>query len=233
MKKTMQIAALAGLALVAVNSARATYSQGDLLIGFTGNNGQLAANTFDLVVDLGSVSSLAVNQTWDLSSLLTGNLSTLANDKWGVIGVTAGGYDAGTSGYFATYGGSISALNPSEHPTFNAARTDISTIGVNGIVSGNSGYLLATDSASWSQQTLGAVNWGGDFFDPNATGVTSVNFYSLMESGVTQNNFFSLNANGVLAFGTVAPVPEPSTYFLMSGGGLLLWAFRRRVASKA
>lgn len=235
MKKTLQIAALTGLALVAVNSAQAyssPYAAGDLLVGFTGNNGQPANNTYDLVVDLGSVSSLSVGQTWDLGSLLVGNLSTLANVSWGVIGVTSGGYNAGTSGYYATYGGSISSLNPSDHPTFNAARTDVLTVGANYITSAPYGLLLASDSASWSAQTLGSINWGGDFFNPNATGVTSINFYLSQESGVTQDSFFALGSTGVLGFG-VTPVPEPSTYYLVSGGGLLLWAFRRRVARNA
>jgi hypothetical protein len=238
MKKTLQIAALAGLALVAANSAQAGYSspyaQGDLLVGFTGNNGQSAANTYDVIVDLGSVSSLTVGQTWDLGSLLVGNLSTLANDSWGVIGVTSGGYNAGTSGYYSTSVNNLSAsLDPSSQLAWVYARSDVGQIGTASIASAPFSFVLASDSFSWSGQTLTPNNnWASDFFNPNTTGVGSVNFYQALESGVTQDSFFALGSTGVLGFG-VTPVPEPSTYFLMSGGGLLLWAFRRRVARNA
>jgi len=236
MKNTFKAAALVGLALAAVSSAQAQYNQGDLLVGFTGNNGKTAANTYDLVVDLGSASSLTAGQTWDLSALLTGNtgnLSTLANDSWGVLGLTSGSYNAGSSTVYATFVGSSSTLNPLDKPTFNNAKADVGTIGIANVPSGSSGYVLASDSASWSSQTLGSANWANDFFNPNVTGVGSVNFYAEQASGVTQDAYFSLNSNGVLGFATVAPVPEPGSYYLLSSGGLLLLALRRRLSFKA
>jgi len=238
MKNTFKAAALVGLALAAVSSAQAQYNQGDLLVGFTGNNGKLPANTYDLVVDLGSASTLTTGQTWDLSALLTGNtgnLSTLANDSWGVLGLSSGNYNAGSSVVYATFASDSSLLNSINKNGFGYAKTDIGTIGGNSVLSGSSGYDLTSDSASWSSQTLGSASpsWGGDFFNPNVTGVGSVNFYAEQNSGVTQDAYFSLNSNGVLGFATVAPVPEPGTYYLLSGGSLMLLAFRRRLASKA
>ena len=231
MKKTLQVAALAGLALVAVNSAQATYNQGDLLVGFTSGSGN------DLVYDLGSISSLTSGEQWDLGGLLVGNLSNLANDSWGVIGVTSGGYNSGTSGYYATSVNDLTtSLDPSSHTAWIVAIGDIGQIGLNNILSGNYGTYPAVDPnnpISWSAQTLNPNNnWAADFFNPNATGVGAVNFYQAQESGVTQDSYFGLGATGVLQFGVV-PVPEPSPYYLVSGGGLLLLAFRRRFARNA
>ena len=212
---------LAGLALAAVTSLQAQsayYVQGHLLAGFSSGTGN------DLVVDLGTpVTALTDGKTWNLSSLLVGNLATIANVSWGVVGVTSGGYNSSTSKVYATAtGSSVTQLNPIDVSGFNAGKTDVNTIGDNNvgftntipIGDGNTnyGYSVASDSGSWSQQTTAALNWGADFFNPNTKGATNISFYTLTSAATPQSGTFTLSSGGVLTFNTVsAPTPPTIT----------------------
>src|ERR1700679_3535832 len=94
MKNLYKVALLAALGLGAIASAQAqftyggtpqsgggaTYNDSDLILGFTSTSGT------DAEFDLGSETSLANGETWNLSSILTSyNLSTV---DWGVVGTS-------------------------------------------------------------------------------------------------------------------------------------------------
>jgi hypothetical protein len=231
MKNMYKLALLAAVGLVSITSAQAQYAQGDLLAGFTTGSGN------DLIVDLGAASSLTQGETWNLASLLTGNLSNPAIDTWGVIGVSgspsAPNYVAASSAvYITAQGANAAALSSIGSPQFKAARTDVATIGGN-ITSGTSAYDAASDGASWNTQTTGSTGIAADQTNPNTTGVTSENFYLVQNAGTTQDSFFSLGSNDTLTFGTVSAVPEPATYGLLSGAGMLLLGLRRQFSRKA
>ena len=101
LKDSLKAALLACLAAVAVSSAQAqqsltgtfTSSSADLLAGFTIGSGN------DLVLNLGTYSSLADGQYWDITALLGSTpsvLNNLANVQFGVIG-TGSGFEYSTS----------------------------------------------------------------------------------------------------------------------------------------
>ena len=216
------LALISSLALLAANSlhAQSAYVQGDLIAGFSSGSGN------DLVVDLGPASSLTDGKTWNLSGRLVVNLATIANDSWGVIGVTAGSYNSSTSKIYCTAtGGSIGQLNPIDGKNyFIYALGDVGAFDSGSILGysnsvpvgdGTYGYIAATDSqgGSWNQQTIaGTTGWGGDFFNPNIQGATSINCYTLTTSGTPQIGTFSLSSGGVLTFNAIsAPTPPTIT----------------------
>ena len=227
MKNMYKLALLAAVGLVSITSAQAQYNQGDLLVGFTTGSGN------DLIYDIGSASSLTQGESWNLASLLTGNLSTIANDSWGVIGVTPGAYNAGTSTIFTTASGSnVGALGSIGKNQFKAAITDVGTIGLD-FSSGVSAYDAASDGNSWNSQANGSTGFAADTTNPNATGVATQTFYTEQSTGLGQDSFFSLGSTGTLTFGTAVSVPEPATYGLLSGAGMLLLGLRRQLSRKA
>src|SRR5262245_28701696 len=80
MKLKSRSLVIAAVAVAGISAQAATYN-GDLLLGFTTQNGK------DLIYDIGPASSLFPGQTWNLSSSLLGaGISALGGAKWGVIG---------------------------------------------------------------------------------------------------------------------------------------------------
>jgi len=200
-------ALLAALGLVSLTSAQAQYAQGDLLAGFTTGSGN------DLIADLGSASALTDGKTWNLASLLTGNLSTYANDTWGVIGVSAGSYVAASSTVYTTASGSnVGALVPIGKNQFKAAITDLGTLGLD-FTTGTYAYDLASDGNSWNSQANGSTGFAADATNPNTKGVTAENFYAIQNSGITQNSYFSFSSAGVLSYHVASVTPPPTAGF--------------------
>jgi hypothetical protein len=211
----------AGLSLAAITSlqAQSAYVQGDLIVGFTTGSGN------DLAVDLGSAASLTDGKTWSLSGKLVGNLSTIANVSWGVIGVTSGSYNSASSKIYCTAtGGNIGSLSSQGQLGFVYALTDVGAIGGSILGQSNSvpigdgtyGYTVFNDGqgGSWTQQTIAGNNntWAGDFFDPNTKGATNINFYTMTSTAAPQVGTFTLSSGGVLTFNTLsAPTPPTIT----------------------
>lgn len=230
--KTAVLAAVSVASLATITHAQQSlggiYTQGDLLAGFTSGSGN------DLVLNLGTESSVQSGQFWDLTSLLgsslPGNLGNPATVEFGVIGDSAGPNtifttSAGTPNHFASQTG------------FNSVNTAINSAG--GLV-GSSGFgtpaETSSGSASWFGQTIGGGTGTikNNYGNPDGlTGQTTVNFYSVAQGTAgaeTLMDTFTLSINGsgdeIL---TVNAVPEPSTTVLASFAGLIgLWARARR-----
>jgi hypothetical protein len=233
MKNQIKTLVLAGVSVAAAattahaQTLTANYAVGDVLAGFTTQAGN------DLILNLGLESALANGQSWDITSLVgQGNIPTtglshsLASTQWGVV--------AGPSGVFG-YG----TGNPIPLPNLgalNAAKGDINGFG--SLIS--SGFATPSSTAlgdgSWNNGTISASTstFGADWYNPNSTGAGTVNFYQSKDNGsalVLLNTWtLSVNASGddILTYGSA--VPEPTTYGLLAGAGLLALSLRRRVA---
>ena len=244
MTKTYKLTLLAALGLASVTAAKADYANGDLLVGVYQPG---VANT--TVVDLGSFSSISGStyQTWNLSSALAaaGFGSTLSGSAtFGVVGESS----TGTTAFHAIY---ETVVSPSTPPTFSGAgafngiKTDVVNIGNLTAGPGTFATLvipnpnLNAQSGDWYSQTVNYVaNQGGitlsSGVNPAATVGTSDILYKTTANGATPVAFnsFSLNPNTeVLTYGTAA-VPEPATYGMIAGLGLLAFSLRNQFRGK-
>jgi hypothetical protein len=223
MSNAYKAALLAALGLAGGVTAQAATYNGDLLIGFTTQSGN------DTIVDLGAVSSLGMSMSWNLSSLLGGyNLNTV---DWGIIGdknVTGTGRLA-----WSTFPGALP--NTSAWGTLDASAkaiySNFTTAG-----SGQSLMITSADDNSWNQQTInGSLPtayhnvWG----NPNTAGLGTETLYQMLATGIdpVALGTFSLSSNGTLSF-AAASVPEPATYGVLGGAGLLLVSLRSQLRRK-
>jgi hypothetical protein len=242
MKHIYQAALVAAIGLANIPAAHAAaYTSGDLLIGFTSTSGN------DLIYDLGSASSLYNGETWSgLTSLLLADVNnasgfgasaTLGNLYWGVIG---NGPNSGTprTFYTTTIVGQIpsSVTGNSAFGKLNTAATALAGNGPGGALTvGQSATMAASVSGnsswiSWNTETLnGALttDYINAYENPNVLGVTSSDFSTGLNDGSTPTltGQFTLGSDGSLTFNAV---PEPSTYSLLAGAGILAVILRAR-----
>ncbi len=248
LKSTIQGVLIAAAATSVVSSAQAAYTyqslagayqQGDLLAGFTTASGN------DLIVNLGLASALTANSAWNLSGLMVGNLAGATSLSWGVIGVSASTPNLVYS--TVDTGGTPAIVH--NLSGYNTVKTSANGIGT--LITLSSGYATPAASAagdlSWNGGTSvgGTDTWLNNYGNPNNQttfnisspgALYSEDFYASGYSpSVTQTlnaNAFTLGNYGgatILSFG-IDPVPEPSSYYLLSSGGLLLLALRRKFA---
>jgi hypothetical protein len=228
MKNMYKAALLVALGLASVTAAQAQDSE--LIIGFTKASGN------DVIVDLGSVSSLSYGQTWSLGSLLSAQSISTATAQWGVIGS-----DLGLNQIWTTAGNTsaagVSTVNSADVSTLGL--TMYSIFGNNGLSvgAGNSVTPGASTQYSWNGQTLVAANssdWASAYAtSPNVTGVASSKFYTTGDGiATTKLGVFALAADGTVSYssGSVA-VPEPTSIAAFGGAGLLLLSLRNRFRS--
>jgi hypothetical protein len=220
MSNAYKAALLAALGLAGGVTAQAATYNGDLLIGFTSGAGN------DTIYDLGAETALFSGETWDLSGLLSG-LSSL---QWGILGDKA----IGTSAFaWSTLPGVLpSTARWGQLNT--AAKSIASNFASLGL--GSSIAISSGDDNSWNQQTIHgglATQYVNVWGNPNSTGVVTETLYQMLANGsdpVTLGTF-SLGANGTLTF-AAASVPEPATYGVLGGAGLLLVSLRTQLRRK-
>lgn len=230
--------AMAGMGLM-INAAHAQYSAGDLVVGFTSGSGN------DVVYDLGTFSSFTSGETWNLLSSLTstpGSYANLSGLNWGVVGAQSTGLSTSLKTVYSTVShGGVAPVSVPNTSTFNGIATTVNTIG-QFITSGQAGVDAATDAASWNGETV--VGGTGTFLnnygsatpnDPNSSTGSGFTSGSVVEDlyGVKANGTaatllgtLTFGANGVLTFNAV---PEPSTYGVLAGLGLLALCVRRQL----
>jgi hypothetical protein len=220
MKRTTKYALLAASVLAVAATAQAQYTYGDLLVGFTGGSQ-------DFIYDLGQVSSLTLGETWNIGAGL--------GTQFGVVGassISAGSHiyatsaDSGQNGYVMSGNWSV-------------ARANIATLD-QGLTVRQSRTTTSSDTTGWYMQTAQPAGTPGNYLfnnldNPNAPVntygyETTAYFFDNVNGTATPDSFFSYDtASGNLAFGAVA-VPEPTTFSLLGGFGLLALAIRRQLA---
>ncbi|HLH56756.1 MAG TPA: PEP-CTERM sorting domain-containing protein [Verrucomicrobiae bacterium] len=234
--------AVAGMALM-IDAAHAQYAAGDLVAGFTSGSGN------DVIYDLGQFSNFSNGETWNLLSALTsspGGYANLNGLNWGVVGAQSTGLNSALKTVYSTvaHGQSTAPVNIPNTSTFNGIATSVNTIGQWVTAGSPAGIIASSDPASWNGETI--VGGSGTFFnnygsatpsDPNSATPASFTSGSVVEDlyGVKANNTaatllgtFTLSSTGVLTFNAVA-VPEPSTYGVLAGLGLLAVCLRRQL----
>ena len=238
-KTTMLVTA--GMALM-INAAHAQYSAGDLVIGFTSGTGN------DVVYDLGKFSTFTDGEQWNLLSSLTvtpGTYSSLSGLNWGVVGAQSTGLSSSLKTVYSTvpHGQSSAPVSIPNTSTYNGIATSINTIG-QFITSGKAGTDPSSDAASWNGETI--VGGSGTYFNnygsatpnnPNSVTPSSFTSGAVIEDlyGVKANNTaaallgtMTFDSTGTLTF-NVSAVPEPSTYGVLAGLGLLALSVRRQL----
>jgi hypothetical protein len=226
--KTVVLAAVSVGALTtaahAQQSLGGVYVVGDLLAGFTTGTGS------DAILNLGSVTTLANGQSWDITALLGtsvpsnfGNYSTV---QWGVVGA---------SGAFAY--GTGSPLSLPNLSALNGVKTQLSGLGSD--LSATTGFgtpaASAAGNGSWNNGTVvgGTSTFKAAWYGPNGiTGEGTQNFYQVQDNNSAPSQLnpgtWTLSASGgdeILTYGTV---PEPSTTALASIAGLIGLLARNR-----
>jgi hypothetical protein len=205
---------LLAVAASAVVATTAHAASGDLLVGFEHGSG----NTF--VYNLGQFSALVSGQTWNLNSQLAAAGFNVSNPGSGVnFGVI--GYNNLDSTLYST----LSLVNDSSD--YNSAKSAVNTM------NNNNHTQLFGSGVDWFTETenqFASGNWiGNTGNNPNATqpGAATLNSFGLDTLSTASFLDFTLGADGTLTYGVVA-APEPSTYGLVAGLGLLLVACRRQ-----
>jgi len=245
---------LAAVALAAATSAQAQYTPGnnEMLLGFS-----TASSTGDLVIDLGSFSSLPsgvdLNTSGNtgfgsdaaLKTALGQNGLSLNSLIWGVVG--GNGDNAPTSYNIYTtvaHGGQYPNLPQNGIPN---AMGGVDTLGLS-ITSGKSAIvnpvqLNGNSVTEIMHNAAGSAALQIDWTDPTTTtsgtfasggtqyAVEDLYYQQKGQVGGTLEGAFTLGSDGSIVFNAVA-VPEPTTYGLLAGLGLLALSLRRHLTRK-
>lgn len=231
---------LTAAAVAMATTVRAQYFTGDLVIGFTGG----AAN--DVLFDLGAGTGLPTSGSLNLSSFLNSSLlqgndyTSLAGKFVGVIGArpTPGGTTGNQGIWSTTTHGGAAPATLANSSAFNAARLSVDSTG--GLIDGtgspaNSIAVDKSDPNSWNSNVKnGGVNsFTSNYGDPSVLFSGSSTILDLwyekwqdaptgpaLLGTLTLGNDYSL---------TFTAVPEPSSYGLIAGLGLLMLGIRRQM----
>jgi hypothetical protein len=244
--KTTLLAAL-GLALV---PPVAYAGNGDIIVDFQ-------AGGQDIAIDLGGLP----NQTVDLSSFISGVSFSSGNIGF-VGGFNAGAGGAGDQAFVSTIrsgGGTDFTIPGTETRPQNVARLSNSSITSAANIAGGfvPGTLPSTDAQSWSSLIsagpglAGTANnsfvsvWGSTFALNGpmqaATGRIVEDLWSVTRpstaaiSSWVYDGAFTIDFTGAspsLIFSAPTAVPEPTTYGILAGAGLLVVTLRRHLTRK-
>ena len=216
MNKITKIAFVAAAAAVVTSSAQA-YNYGDVYAGFSVKSGN------DYIIDLGPQANLVSGETWDIGSTYSSALSSSVN--WGVIGVSS----PTTANAFIWSTTASTALVPPSAGSgkYSSVKTGATSIGT--------GLIPATQANSWATETINgtlSTEYYKNYGNPNVAGFTSDVAWSTLDNSTTPVEYgtYNLSANGILTYNGLAAVPEPTTYGLIAGAGLLLVSLRNKFA---
>jgi len=248
MKNSHKALLLTVLGLSVVSAAQAQYAPNNADSVYLGLND---ANTLnDYVLKLPSANK------WTTTAILTGSLDVSGNTIFSVFGADSG-YQNNVN--IGLYGGPASGISDFALQTRNQSALAISDPAGDWPINGSTlsgvplGASAKSGSSSWdsiveiSPSTPGSSLFGsisssttGLFMDTAVAGLYSQEVYLASTddgstvSSVTHLGTLTVNLNNdTWAFnGANASVPEPSTYSLMAGAGLLVIGFRRRFIKK-
>jgi hypothetical protein len=220
MKNSYKLALLAVLGLAGVSAVQA---QSDLIVGVYQPGD---ANT--TAVDLGAFSSLTAGETFNLSSALTaaGITSLTSSGVFGVVGDVHGS-SAATRIVYVTDTGTPNTFTGAS--AFNNINTSVQSIAL-GTQAVGSGFDWASETDPTAPNTAAAAlgyNISGSVANP-------INFYAVADNNsapVLDGNFTLNTSTDVLTFNSVA-VPEPTSYGLIAGAGLLIVSLRNKFSRK-
>jgi hypothetical protein len=221
MKNLYKAALLAALGIGAASAVQAqvvnaTYVNGDLLVGLY----QSGVNN-TVVADIGSYGSLYGGETFNFSTLAASAGITSATD-FGAVGFTQASHDI----LYSTAEASAVKNNTAA----NVFDPDINTIGANEGVQPITG--AGATGFDWYSETIN--NAAGYLVDSgNSVNETPGDLEALYAT--TANNSAPVQNSLYLEFNSstdlLTVVPEPSTYGLLAGAGLLMVAFRKQLRS--
>lgn len=227
MKRITKLTALAAATFAAI-SARASYVNGDLLVGFTSSG---AAN--DYIFDVGQAASLTSGETWTLGTGVDGSFTSaqLASGAFGAIGSLNS-----TKTIYSTTDGTF-APNEAAN-SFNTIRANIQSVGSVSLTAGNGIAVGQTTANSWFTQTAQPSGTPGNYFfnnldNPNASLTSNAYLFANDNNAdpATPLGYFSVSADGNTLSYTA--VPEPTSVSLLAGLGLAAFGLRRRMVCKA
>jgi hypothetical protein len=250
MKNSYKAVLLAVLGLTVASAAQAATSGVDLALGFNDPSGPSSAQN-DFVIDLGSVSQigLTTSMTWSGSSLDGGDFASDFTSAFGTdgsalnrvgVGLVQGNSVGGANGK----GDLIQTGNESGTPSITAIQASIP--GAGGIVLGSYGSTSAANGAdsanNWTTQSGNITTATGNPIGDLSGGIVSELVYEDDVSGTARNpsttpwvelGTLTVNLNSdTVTFTGIDAVPEPATYGLLAGAGLLVVSLRNQFRRK-
>jgi len=255
LSKTLMLAT-AGAAMVALQAqAQTAWAPGDLLLDFRLASG----GGSDVEINLGAFSSLSsfptLNGDVNLSQFLpdiTGAYSgSLSGLDWSVVGASAAGDNLWMTKIRPSSSPNYNnpAVDASTPWVNKSASVNSSTVtkingigsGANGGTSDGTGAATVSDGSAFSYHTLVGTGTFGGVFQGNVEAGTGTfttgsvvrdDFYA-MTAGASGNanylGYFELNDIGGTEELLFVPAPEPMTYGLLSGIGLLAFSLRQQI----
>ncbi len=236
MTKLYKAALLATLGLASVSAAHASLVSNDLYLGLVDTS-----STSDYVINLGLATSLPLNSTsvvdlsGDLSASTFNSVFTSGTVEMGVVGghSTIGSYQMYYTG---------TAPNPQ---SITAGTISSSWTAINSQAWPSSSDKSFTSTVSLSTAVPGSFSsqFGVSPIVAASSGVITENLYLATPSSDAYLGYFTLNESGIhsssvdagtLTFtsANVTAVPEPATYGLLAGAGLLVVSLRNQLRRK-
>jgi hypothetical protein len=256
MKKMTTTAILVGGAILAAQSAWAqSVVPNNLYMGFQNNAGGASA---DYIINLGAASGIiggtsVVDLSGDFSqSDFDSVLNASANLMGGVVGGNQNGSSSDPYDNFVTQlrvGGAGNAATPGSDLsgfTLSSANDSTAFSDLGSLDAPAAGTGVLDTGKSWQNAVENGTEVSGTFWSAtgvnpdSAVGDSDVLYEDLWQSSSPGGfssypyqylGYFTLNTGGGSPSLTFTPqaVPEPSVLGLLSGAGLLLLAFRRRL----